>query len=177
MFDLKLLKTPITQADSDFLLNFRLPNGKRFPRSYRDFASEYGYGLLCGLFLVYVPLGYYCDSWTIQTAVLKQTFNYFIENDAYLTLEPDGSVELIERAVPFGKSENGDFLFWDLDSSSCDDELDIYVTDFGGIGVVKIASSLYDFIDKITDINYSDLPNLLLSNSLPRTFMPIPLAK
>lgn len=76
--ELYIIGEPVTQSDLIVLENFRFTNGKRFPRSYREFAKKYGYGLLCELFLIYVPLGDYCDSWENQTKILKDTFNDFI---------------------------------------------------------------------------------------------------
>lgn len=92
--ELKILEEPVTQVDTVFLDNFRFSNGRGFPLSYREFVKKYGYGLLCNLFLIYVPLRKYCDSWSNQTKILKHTFNEFISNNWYLTLKPDGDETL-----------------------------------------------------------------------------------
>ena len=171
--ELKILKEPITRADCVFLDRFRFLNGREFPLSYKEFAKHYGYGLLCDLFLIYVPLGEYCDSWSRQSVTLKHTFNEFISNDWYLTLNPDGNETLIRNAVPFGKSENGDFLFWDIFSEPQEDEFEIYVTDFGGLGVLKIADSLDEFVKEITADNPSERVSAFIHHSLPAVFSPI----
>ena len=109
--ELKILKEPITHVDTVFLDKYRFSNGRGFPLSYREFAKKYGYGLLCKLFLIYVPLGEYCDSWSNQAKILKHTFNEFISNNWYLTLKPDGNEPLIKNAVPFGKVRMAIFFF------------------------------------------------------------------
>lgn len=171
--NIKILGEHITKADQKMLENFQFQNGRRFPASYRKFAKKYGYGLLCDLFLIYVPLGDYCDSWINQTSELKETFNEFISNEWYLTLEPDGNESLILNAVPFGKSENGEFLFWDISSEPQKDEFNIYITDFGGIGVIKIAESLDEFIDKITNSNLDAKTSEFINQSLSPIFSPL----
>jgi hypothetical protein len=173
--NLRILNNQITKVDLQFLENFQFSNGRKFPKSYREFAKKYGYGLLCDLFIIYVPLGDYCDSWINQTSVLKETFHDFISNDWYLTLEPDGDESLILDAVPFGKSENGEFLFWNISSEPQKDEFDIYITDFGGIGVIKIAESMSEFINKITNLNLDSRINEFVNHSLPQTFLPLPI--
>ena len=173
--ELYIIGEPVTQSDLIVLENFRFTNGKRFPRSYREFAKKYGYGLLCELFLIYVPLGDYCDSWENQTRILKDTFNDFIDNHWYLTLDPDGTEKIIKNAVPFGKSENGDFLFWDISSEPQKDEFNIYITDFGGLGVIKIAESLNEFIDLITEVDLRPQIRQFINHSLPPIFTPLKL--
>lgn len=170
---LNITEKTLTQVSISELNNFHFPNGRRFPASYRRFAKKYGYGLLCDLFLIYVPLGDYCDSWLNQTSDLKEIFNDFILNNWYLTLEPDGNESLILNAVPFGKSENGDFLFWDIFSEPQKDEFDIYITDFAGIGVIKIAESMDEFVDKITNPNLDSRILEFVNHSLPPVFSPI----
>ncbi len=170
---LNITNRPITQVNISELDNFHFPNGKKFPSSYRQFAKQYGYGLLCDLFLIYVPLGDYCDSWFNQTSVLKEVFNDFISNSWYLTLEPDGDESLFLNAVPFGKSENGDFLFWDISSEPKNDEFDIYITDFGGIGVIKIAESMDEFIEKNLNPNLDLRTKEFINDGLPPIFSPI----
>lgn len=171
--ELKILKEPVTQVDTVFLDNFRFSNGRGLPLSYREFAKKYGYGLLCNLFLIYVPLRKYCDSWSNQTKILKHTFNEFISNNWYLTLKPDGDETLIKNAVPFGKSENGDFLFWNILSEPQRDEFEIYITDFGGMGVLKIADSIDEFIESITANKLQPKISAIINHSLPAVFHPI----
>jgi hypothetical protein len=46
----------LVAADIPTLLRYTFADGKGFPPSYIDFAMELGWGRLCRLFLVYIPL-------------------------------------------------------------------------------------------------------------------------
>lgn len=144
---------PIESGNVNYLETHHFPNGKPFPKSYIDFAKQYGYGLTAGLYLIYIPMDNYCDSWQQQSSVMRSVFDKTIKEEIYIDFEPDGNLDLMKKAVPFGRSENGDFLFWDIYSNSEVNEFDIYITDFKGIGAIKIASNLYDFVYKMTHIN------------------------
>lgn len=152
-------------------------NGKKFPRSYISFVEEYGYGLSCDSFIIYIPMDEYGDSWEIQNEIFKERFIDVLswgdpEDLKEDILYPDGSIELLKSAEPFGKSENGEYLFWDPNNGS-NDELDIYITDFGGLGFTKVANNLYDFFRKIT--SQTDYKKVLpfSENPLPNTFKPL----
>ena len=98
-----------------------------------------------------------------------------LRNNWYLTLKPDGNEPLIKNAVPFGKSENGDFLFWNILSEPQRDEFEIYITDFGGMGVLKIADSIDEFIELITANKLQPKISAIINHSLPAVFYPIKL--
>lgn len=140
-------------ADTSYLLAHTFADGKGFPPSYIDFATELGWGRLCGLFLIYVPLKQYADSWLVQSPRIKQFMNEFyaeMEDDPFL-LEPDGYMGMKQALLPFGMSEDGQYLAWDTSRRSAAGELPIYVlaARFGGIRYG--ASDLYQFIKKCTD--------------------------
>lgn len=44
MNKLKIIGNPTILGDLDFLENFRFPNKRKFPISYKRFVKEYGYG-------------------------------------------------------------------------------------------------------------------------------------
>ncbi|OCG56726.1 hypothetical protein A9G36_02520 [Gilliamella sp. Choc6-1] len=173
MIDLKLINSFKEPVDRDFLDNYIFGNNREFPNSYKDFAINYGYGLLCNLFLIYIPMENYCDSWQNQFKFMKQLFSEYIDNEWYLTLDPDGDIVLMRDAVPFAKSENGEFLFWNINSKSKNNEFDIYITDFKGLGVVKIAETLDEFVYKITHAGDYPETKYFISNSLPAEFKSI----
>ena len=80
----------------------------------------------------------------------------------------DISLSTLKNLYPFASSDNGEYLFWDINSyNKEDDEMDIYMTDFRSIELRKVASNLNEFIDKITDVNrYKEL--------LPFSIQPLP---
>jgi len=48
--------------DAEYLATHQLADSLGFPPSYQEFAKEFGWGRLGGLFLIYVLLGNYPDS-------------------------------------------------------------------------------------------------------------------
>lgn len=129
----------------DELEGFRFINGSSFPDSYKKFVKEFGYGITLGEFIIYIPMGNYGDSVFVRAEEIKGTYIERLDSGdmALWEMEPDGTVEILKRLYPFASSENGIYLFWDIDSfHNC--EFDIFMTDFRGIGFKKIAKDLYD---------------------------------
>ena len=62
---------PKTVATAPELDAFELPSDRSLPPSYRDYAEHLGYGLTCGLFLIYIPMGEHCDSLSVRSRVLS----------------------------------------------------------------------------------------------------------
>ncbi|MGI4887025.1 MAG: SMI1/KNR4 family protein [Janthinobacterium lividum] len=156
MYTFEHLKQPpavIVPADADCLRTYKLADGNGFPPSYIDFATQLGWGRLCGLLLVYVPLGQYPDSWLVQSPRIRQSMNEFyeeMEHDPFL-LEPDG-YEGIERSlIPFARSENGEYLAWDVAHRDAAGELFIYVIASRMGGIRKGAENLHQFSKRCTD--------------------------
>jgi hypothetical protein len=165
----------IVVADTSALLAYTFADSAGFPPSYLDFATELGWGRLCGLFLVYVPLGQQPDSWLVQSPRIRQFMNEFYEeiDDAFL-MEPDGYLGIQQALLPFGMSENGQYLAWDTNHRGANGEMPIYVlaARFGGIRYG--ATDLYQFIEKCTD---NTAVKTVLGpgyNALPCTFEPLP---
>ena len=150
-FRIQILNKPeIEKVDQEFLMNFKFSNQLPFPESYLRFANTFGYGLLMDLFIVYVPMGNFADSWHNRSFEIRNTYiTDVIKNDIWFDLAPDGSIELLKRLVPFAISENGHYLFWDIDNGA-ENEFDIYLTDFRSTGFIKVADSIYDLINKLT---------------------------
>jgi hypothetical protein len=173
MFSLEIKGTPQEHGNIVELDTYTFDNGAHFPKSYRDFAKELGYGLLMDRFLIYIPMGEYGDSWNVRTEEIRDTYIDDVEQDVFgeFDYEPDGSKELMLSWVPFASSENGDYLFWDMREEH-DGEFDIYITDFRS-GTIKAAKDLYELIDKLGDpqkfkqvLPYSEKP-------LPKVFKPL----
>ena len=151
-FSLTLInELPKTVGDLQALTSFQFAGGYHFPKSYQAFVKEFGYGLTLGQFLIYVPMGDYCDSIFVQVSVAQ---SYMPDpNDEYFSpedLAPDATLEIIKNLYLFARSENGYYLFWDTGQQQ-GQEFDIFMTDFRGFGFRKIAKNLYQCLDILTD--------------------------
>ena len=159
-FNLKVINN-LTKEHGDLkaLKEFRFSNGCAFPNSYQDFVIQYGYGLALEEFHIYIPMQDYCDSLFVMSESIKSTYINDVNNDnVWFDLEPDASVEILKNLYPFASSDNGHFLFWNIDSYK-NQEFDIFLTDFRGLGFRKIAENLYDCLSFFTNQNtISKLP-------------------
>lgn len=174
MNKLSIIGRPTIFGDLDFLENFRFSNKRKFPISYKKFVKEYGYGRALGGWFIYIPMGNYGDSWLEQNPLFKERFEYVLDWDEEIVdmiLEPDGSRELMQKCEPFAKSEDGSYLFWDIESQPIEEEFDIYLTDFSGLGVRKVATSIDELFDKMTDNNlFKEVEPLFRQEPYPAIF-------
>jgi hypothetical protein len=168
----------IVPADGVFLQAHQLPDGQGFPPSYRTFATQLGWGRLCALWLIYVPLGNHPDSWLVQSLAIRQWMDAFyaeMAHDLFL-LEPDGYDGIERSLLPFARSENGEYLAWDMAHRDAAGELPIYVLAPRLGGVRYGAESLGQFVEKCTD----DVAVKTMLGAgyaaLPVVFEPLPLA-
>lgn len=136
---------PRTIATPHQLDAFVLPGGRRLPPSYRDYAENLGYGLTCGLFLIYIPMGDHCDSLKVRSDVLASINREAVEG-GFMDFAPDGSAELVLRLFPFAASENGDVLGWDMEDSR-NGEYTIYKIGSRAYSVRQVGRSLHEFIE------------------------------
>lgn len=141
---------PKEHGNLDELEKFRFANDYTFPDSYKEFVKKFGYGVTLGEFIIYIPMGNYGDSVFVRAEEIKGTYIERLDSGdmALWEMEPDGTVEILKRLYPFASSENGIYLFWDINSLN-NGEFDIFMTDFRGIGFKKIAKNLYDFFEAI----------------------------
>ncbi len=155
MLILKTVNTQplITQVDTTFLYTHRFADGKGFPPSYLDFATHWGWGRLCGLFLVYVPLGQHPDSWPVQSRRIREKMAIFyaeMDHDPFL-LEPAGYAGLEQALVPFARSENGGYLAWDTTHRDAENEFPIYVL-MANLGGIRYGGKNFNqFVKNCTD--------------------------
>jgi len=174
-FNLKVKGEIIEKGDFVSLNSHTFINGRKFPKSYIDFVEKYGYGLSCDLFLIYIPMDEYPDSFFLRSEEIISTYQDVLddEDELWFDLEPDITYIQLKDLIPFAMSENGHYLFWDINSNNNQNELDIYITDFRGIGFTKVANNLYDFFENITSEN--TFKNILPSSekSLLKTFKPL----
>jgi hypothetical protein len=176
-FDLLHQQPAFVYGDSDFLRMHKFADGKGFPASYIDFAMKMGWGRLSGLFLIYIPLGQYRDSWQVQSLRIKQLMTAFYEEMEYdpLFVEPAGYPGIESTLVPFARSENGEYLAWDTAARLPNGELPIYVVTAHMGGIRFGGNSLQHFIETCT--NEASVKEALGPgySALPLTFEPLPL--
>ena len=154
-FELKIVGNKQCFGYLEVLNTFRFSNNRRFPTSYISFVKQYGYGLTANNFHIYIPLDTYGDSLFIRTNEIRSTyFSDIINGDIWFDIDPNVTPTILRNLYPFASSDNGEYLFWDINSSDDNsEEMDIYITDFRGIELKKVASNLYEFIFKITNAN------------------------
>ncbi|NSL88090.1 SMI1/KNR4 family protein [Chitinophaga sp. Mgbs1] len=144
-----ITQEPKIFGDQDFLDTFRFENGYPFPPSYTAFCNELGYGKLCDLFLIYIPMGDHPDSWVVQYKKMKGLFDYYLDPPLFAIREAEGGTDLIANAIPFARSENGEFLFWDIRHPQPHGEFPVYFTDFS-TGIRPAGNSLTTFIKNVS---------------------------
>jgi hypothetical protein len=138
-------------VDAEYLANHRLADGLGFPPSYQEFAREFGWGCLGGLFLIYVPLGNYPDSWLVRSPCIREALDEFYAEmapDDPFSLEPDGYLGLAPSLLPFAMSENGQYLAWDISKRGPDGELPIYVIASRMGGLRYGGANLHELVER-----------------------------
>ncbi|MDO6819045.1 SMI1/KNR4 family protein [Zobellia sp. 1_MG-2023] len=150
-YDLKKVSDNLILGSIELLHSHTFFNGRKFPQSYINFVENYGYGLSCDLFIIYIPMENYPDSFFIRSQEIIGTYQEVLDNEdeLWFDMEPDLSYKKLKDLIPFAMSENGHYLFWDIESENSE-EFDIYITDFKGLGFTKTGGNLYDFFEKLT---------------------------
>ena len=144
-YNLEVIGNPVEFGNKNFLESFQFSNNIPFPGSYKEFVKKFGYGITLGQIFIYIPMDNYGDSWNIRTEEIKQTYyNDIVNNNIWFDLEPDGNIEILKRLVPFSATENGDYLFWDLEDIT-GNEFTIYTTDFR-TGFRKAGNTLFEIL-------------------------------
>lgn len=169
-FTLRKCSPTIIGGENAILHNFTFVNGRKFPPSYVSFVRQYGYGLSCGLFIIYIPMGDYPDSFFIRSKEIISTYQDVLNNkeELWFDVAPDLEYSKLKDLIPFGVSENGDYLFWDIMSK--ESEMDIYITDFRATGFLRVARDLYDFFYKVTSPDRYKEVLPFAQEMLPNTF-------
>ena len=145
-----------------------------FPPSYQQFAKEFGYGLLCGLFIIYIPFGTphhdHPDSFPVARKRLRSFFDAYFDIELEI-LKDEHTRALLERAEPFAKSENGEFLFWDREHPDAAGEWPIYLANFP-VSITRVANDLPELISKVTNAATVQSVMQFTRSPLPATFSP-----
>lgn len=167
-------------VDEAYLTNHQLSDKLGFPPSYQEFAREFGWGRFGGLFLIYVPLGDYPDSWPVRSPYIREAMDEFYEEmepaDPF-PLEPDGYPGLEKALLPFAMSENGEYLAWDTSQRGSDKELPIYVL-AARMGSLRYGgASLHEFVERC--LSGQEVKQVLGPGypPLPPTFEPLGLVQ
>lgn len=173
-FNLINHNTNIERGDMSSLESYVFENGRKLPKSYVDFVEQYGYGLSCGLFIIYIPMDKYPDSLFVRSKGIIGTYQDVLDDEEKLwfDIKPDLSYKQLKDLIPFSMSENGHYLFWDINSQKETNEFDIYISDFRGIGFVKVAKNLYDFFRDVTSESNFKKVLPFTSSPLTNTFIP-----
>lgn len=143
--------------------------GVAIPPSLKSFLKEYGYGRFGGLILFYAPDATHCDGLEARYEAMREELELALSEDIG-ELEPDGSAELYQRAVPFARSENGGFFVYDAAGQA--DEREIYFIAPRMVGCFRAASSIDELLRRLTSV---DVARILGPGyrPLPATFEPL----
>jgi len=167
---LQIVVDEITTADPAALREVRVSGRLPLPKSYQDFARQFGYGKFGSIILIYVPMEGE-DSLLIRREILRHVFDDGLAATLW-EFEPDGSPELVQRLEPFGISENGHIFAWDPMERTAEEEFAIYAIGSKLLAVRRAADNLYDFIGRCLD----DRVKAMLGpgyKPLPATFKPL----
>ena len=150
-----------------------------FPPSYRDFCLKYGLGMVGKLYMIYVPLENPEDpaSVTSRVPLMKKRIETSkaewledgmeIGSDVWEGIDDPG---MVDRAVFFGTTENGDEIFWDVKGEG---EFDIYVDckwtiRFGGKNLDEfIRRCQTSEVKSIFGPGYEPLPSVFEGRDVP----------
>jgi hypothetical protein len=163
---LKLINPVKLNPSFDELAAVRLEDNFALPFSYCDFASNFGYGLLCELFYIFVP-GSHCDNLADESAGLKELIAEWVEEDLIDEYWHDTTPELVKNLIPFGTSKNGNTLAWNPNEKTAPDEYQIYVFSAKMVGVRRATPNLYEFVESCADERGKDF--------MGSGFQPLPL--
>jgi hypothetical protein len=133
-------------ADPAELDRVCLREGFRLPDSYREFARTFGYGKLCDMYFVFIPIRGE-ESLSVRSEVLSDLLQQGLD-EQLIDFRPHGSPELVARLVPFGNSDSGDILAWDPEDRPAPGEYAIYLIKPRFAGIVRAANDLYEFVAK-----------------------------
>lgn len=153
---LKIKFKSALEVDQVQLKSFEIAPGKALPPSYKDFCLELGYGRLFDLFRVYIPLEDPESKESLQynMKLMKQ----MVEDYAHPFLGRDRDpeeLELLIDAVPFARSDQGQYLYWKADYLLDDGEYPIYYADFSrGITGTHAGDSIPEMIERLTSEEY-----------------------
>ncbi len=173
---LKITRPPIVTASASALESIRLQEDFQLPASYCEFAQKFGYGLLCNLFIIYIPMAEE-DPLPERSAALKSVIYEGVEEELF-EYDPDGSPELVQCLIPFGISENGEILAWNPDEPTAPNEYAIYLIGARLYTVIRCATDLYDFVAMCLDGNrgyaiFDDSFDLIEATFVPFMIDPI----
>lgn len=175
MENLKIQGTITTTPNDEDIRKAEEELGLTFPPSYKNFVKRFGNGVLCSMFLIYVPNSMnenldLVKKYTFEKDIIQQNVEGGLWDDA--AVDKNWLLSL----TPFGSSQNGDILCWDTNQKSESGEYNIYLLDNEQNGTPLVARSMNEFveefcinqkIDEIYPVGQGEKWNL------PNTFEPL----
>lgn len=168
---LQLVKPAAKTASFEYLKTLRLPNEFCLPDSYCDFASTFGFGILCDFFYIFTP-DHKVENLKDRSEQLKELINESLEDDIIDEFYDETTPEMVSRLVPFAISIDGDTLAWNPDESVISNENVIYTLSPKMLGVRRGADTLYEFIESCFDDRIKKMMGLSFE-PLPPIFEPL----
>lgn len=112
----KIMPPPVNPVDSGAGMQWpSIDKGIEFPQDYVDFINNYGTGRIGEFLLIFNPFSGKEDlNFFEQFNMVLEDLRYLIESDSeyynYPLYPTEGGL------IPFGVTDNGDYLFWVFDS-------------------------------------------------------------
>lgn len=150
--------------------------GIKLPDSYKKYVCKYGVGLLCDLFMIYVPNAVNTNIELIQMSLQdKSIIKDNIEGNLWKYAEPAVDTGWLQTVTPFGTSINGDTVCWDTTRKLENGEYPIVILSSEQEYVVEVATSMSEFIDLCLNGKIDELLPIGQGKkwNLPATFVPI----
>jgi hypothetical protein len=168
---LQIIK-PVTKVENlQQLKTVRLENEFQLPDSYCNFAANFGFGILCDLFYIFIP-AHTEENLFDRSQDLKMLIHDTLEAGMVEEFYHETTPDSVRKLIPFGISKNGDTLAWNPDESVFTDENVIYSLSPKMVGVRRCADTLYDFIEGCLDKRIKKMMGVGF-NPLPPTFEPL----
>jgi len=114
--------------------------------SYKKFVKKYGSGLLCGFFNIFVP-GSKVDL-VNRSEEYKKTIKENIKMGLWKNVKGI-SEDWLLNLFPFGSTDNGDIMCWDISKKNDDGEYPIYLLDSEQEAAPLLAQSLNELIEEV----------------------------
>ncbi|KLR26633.1 hypothetical protein ABR26_02605 [Enterobacter bugandensis] len=142
----------------------RIEDGLPFPSDYIEFINEYGSGRIADFIVIFNPFSKNEDvNFFEQYKFILEDLNYLFESDKdyynYQLYPKDNGL------IPLGVTDNGDYLFWVVNSKDNSELWTVAIIAARSPGVEYFDSGLTDFLEGL-------LKNKIRCKSFPDDFPP-----
>lgn len=176
-FRLELKRKPNNLPSEEGISKAEKYLGYKFPPSYISFVKNYGTGLLCGFFNIFVP-GVSNNNLALEKRAVEYE-KMRLRDKTHLTYwkdaKPPVNIPWLKTLRVFGSSDNGDLLCWDINNPRMNNEYPIYFLDNEEACIIHAGDSIDDFIEGFCINGKIDELYPLGKNekwNLPHTFIP-----